>query len=705
MNVGIYLDRINSISDKFNIEKIKSAYLFAEKAHKGQFRQSGDEYITHPAEVSLILANLKLDDETIMAGLLHDVLEDTKYSFEDLEENFGLEVAIIVEGVTNIQKIQYESKEVQQSENFRKMLLAMSKDIRVILVKLSDRLHNMRTLNYKNSNSIILKAKETLDIYVPIAHRLGIFSMKWEMEDLAFSYLERDKYEDLVEKMKKQRTDREKYIEDIIRQLNIIVKPVSKHLTIYGRPKNYYSIYKKMQNKNLSFQEIHDITAIRIIVDEISQCYSVLGLIHSRWKPIPGRFKDYIAMPKLNMYQSLHTTLLGEDGDTFEVQIRTHEMHEVAEYGIAAHWKYKEGSSGKGENMNWLEQMVEYQKELDNPAEFISTVKMDLYSSHVYVFTPRGNVIELPYGATPVDFAYKIHTDVGNRCVGAKVNSKIVPLNYELKIGEIVEILTSKNGTPSRDWLNFAKSTQAKNKIRSFFKKESKLENIEKGRDILEKALEKYSLTIKTAINKSVQEKIFDKLSSKSMDHIYSAIGYGGINIKQIMPIIKDEFIEEDSISKIIKPKKQSLNQTGIVVEGMDDMLIKFAKCCNPIPGDDIIGFITRGSGITVHRSNCTNFSKNEKEARFLNVEWAKVQNYNHIANLKIIARDRKNLLNDITTLIQNDDLTLRSVSAKVNNDNITKIGISFSVENVKQVKHIIAKIKGIQSVMEVIRY
>lgn len=702
-----YLRRLREINPNYKFELIGEAFDFASKAHEGQYRRSGESYVSHPAEVSLILAALDMDDDTIIAGLLHDVIEDTSYGYERVTALFGEDVAEIVDGVTKIEKISYASKEVQQAENFRKMLLAMSKDIRVIIVKLADRLHNMRTLEFKSPPSQIRTAEETMEIYVPIAHRLGIFKLKWELEDLAFKYLHPQDFKDLANRLAQDRTSREAYIEKIIGNINEILLDSGIEANIYGRPKNLYSIYKKMTLKDRAFEEIHDLTAIRVIVKEVGICYAVLGILHSKWKPIPGRFKDYIAMPKPNMYQSLHTTLLSEGGDTFEVQIRTEEMHKVAEYGIAAHWKYKEGQRGisSGSDLHWIDQLMEWQKEMDNPEEFINSVKMDLYSSHVYVFTPLGNVIELPDGSTPVDFAYKIHTDVGNTCVGAKVNSRIVPLNYRLKIGDIVEILTAKNSPgPSRDWLSFVQSSQAKNKIKNFFKKESREENIETGKESLEKNLRKYNLTLKAALTPKVVEELLDKLSMKNLDHLYAALGYGGIGFRQILPTIREHLIEEEKTLHIGKSRSGG-SQSGIRVEGLEDLQVKFAKCCNPLPGDSIIGYITRGSGITVHKSTCTNFSKGSDEMnRFIEVSWDMESSILHSASLKVIGRDRPGLLNDVTTVVQNMKFTLTGVNARVNNEQLARIVVSFDVKSAVELQAVADRLKILPGVVEVHR-
>lgn len=709
MSLEQYLSKMEELNVAYNRERLAKAYLFATNAHEGQLRNSGEPYISHPIAVSLILAELKLDEDTLIAGLLHDVIEDTPYNYEVLKAEFGDAVAEIVDGVTKIERIKYESREIQQAENFRKMLLAMSEDLRVILVKLADRLHNMRTLKYKQGPSRIATADETLEIYVPIAHRLGIFKMKWEMEDLAFRYKEPDKYEELVHKVDKKRREREKEISSMIGDISSQLDDMQIPHTIYGRPKNLYSIYKKMTFKNRAFEEIHDIMAIRVIVKEFEQCYSVLGLIHSRYKPMPGRFKDYIAMPKPNMYQSLHTTVLSSTGQSFEVQIRTEEMHQVAEYGVAAHWKYKADQRGevtKNGDFNWIDQMMEWQRELENPAEFIDSVKMDLYNTHVYVFTPKGNVIELPDGSTPVDFAYKIHTDVGNHCVGAKVNGRIVPLNYQLKLGDMVEVLTSKGSLgPSRDWLLFVQSSQARNKIKNFFKKENLLENIEKGRELIEKELRKYNLTIKNAFTEPVMKDLSAKLTVKSLDQMYAAIGYGGLTLRQIIPTIREHHLEEEKDIRLLRTPRTGGTDGGIVVEGMDDMLVRFAKCCNPIPGDKIIGFITRGSGVTVHRSDCTNFSKSSDEFnRFIDVEWNEQQPIAHTAKVKIIGQDRAGLLGDVSAVLQSQKISLRGLSAKVNNDRMASVLLDFDVHNLEELEKAITRLKTIKNVMEVHR-
>lgn len=705
MDLQDFLKRLHELNIIFQENRVSEAYRLAEAAHAGQFRKSGEPYVTHPIQVALILAELELDEDTIIAGLLHDVIEDTVYTHETIQQQFGKEVAEIVEGVTKIERIKYESLELQQAENFRKMLLAMSKDVRVIMVKLADRLHNMRTLKYKPDASKLKTAEETLEIYVPIAHRLGIFRVKWELEDLSFLYKEPEKYRELVLKVDRRRREREKDIQDIIRSISTSLHANRIEHTIYGRPKNLYSIYKKMTFKNYSFEEIHDLTAIRVIVKEVSQCYGVLGIIHSKWKPIPGRFKDYIAMPKPNMYQSLHTTLLSDNGETFEVQIRTEEMHKVAEFGIAAHWRYKEGHQVSGSNLSWLEQMVEWQNELDNPTEFIDSVKMDLFNTHVYVFTPKGSVIELPDGATPVDFAYKIHTDVGHSCVGAKVNSRIVPLNYILRIGDIVEILTAKTPQgPSRDWLSFVKSSQARNKIRAYFKRQNFQENIEKGKDMIERELKKYRLTLKQVMTPKIEASLLDKLTVKTIDNLYASVGYGDILVRQIMPTIRDEFIQEEKELRIAPKPKASLNQ-GVSIQGMDDMMIRFAKCCNPIRGDGIIGYITRGSGITIHRSNCTNFNPEEEQSdRFIDVKWSGDQPASFTASAKIFAADRPGLLSDITTTMQNQHSAIRGVNAKVNNNQMTTVILNFDVKDVDDLNRIITKLRQISNVSEVTR-
>ncbi|MFY9277147.1 MAG: bifunctional (p)ppGpp synthetase/guanosine-3',5'-bis(diphosphate) 3'-pyrophosphohydrolase, partial [Clostridium sp.] len=653
-----------------NMDMVDKAYNLAFEAHKEQKRDSGEPYIIHPIEVATILAELGMDTSTIVAGLLHDVIEDTEYTYDDIKNLFGEEVANLVSGVTKITKMEYKSKEEQQADNFRKMLLAMADDIRVIIIKLADRLHNMRTLKYRKKEKQKKTAMETLDIYAPLAHRLGISKIKWELEDLSFRYLHEEEYYDLVKQVAEKRTEREIYIKKIIEEMYNKLEEAGIDSDIDGRPKHFFSIYKKMVTKNKSIEQIFDLTAIRVLVNTVKDCYEVLGIVHTIYKPIPGRFKDYIAMPKPNMYQSLHTTVIGPQGKTFEIQIRTFEMHRTAEYGIAAHWKYKEGdNNGETKEKNfesklvWLRDMLEFQKETADAQEFIEGFKIDLFTDEIFLFTPKGVVIDLPNGATPIDFAYRIHTDIGNKCVGAKVNGKIVPLDYKLKTGEIVEVLTSNNAKgPNMDWLNIAKSNQAKSKIRSWFKKAKKEENISKGKELFEKELKKQGVHFADIAKGETYEKFVKRNNINGMDDLYALIGLGAISASSFIWKLKDENqskdekVIEENTNKIIednisKAQRNKIDQTvGITVKGVDNLMIRFAKCCNPVPGDDIMGYITKGRGISVHRADCGNL-KNlimEDGDKVVDVSWGTSNGRAYIAEIQVKAEDRSGLLTDI---------------------------------------------------------
>ena len=545
------LDKIKEYAPNTDTTLVEKAYYLAKSAHEGVLRKSGEPYIIHPIAVANILVDMQLDIETISAGLLHDVIEDTDYTYDDIKEMFSKEIADLVDGVTKLGQIKYQSKEETQAENLRKMFLAMAKDIRVILIKLADRLHNMRTLKYMPEEKAKYKAKETLEIYGGIANRLGISKIKWELEDLALRYIDPDGYYDLVDKVSMKRSKREEYINKIVKLLQVKFNEVNIDCEVYGRPKHFYSIYKKMQNKHKTFEEIFDLTAVRIVVDTIKDCYAVLGMVHTLWVPMPGRFKDYIAMPKANMYQSLHTTVIGPEGEPVEIQIRTHEMHNIAEYGIAAHWKYKEGTmSNDGkmeEKLKWLRQMMEWEKDVKDPQEFLDSLKEDVFNSQVYVFTPKGDVIELPAESTPIDFAYRVHSKVGNKCVGAKINGRLVPIDYKLKNGEIVEIITSANSSgPSRDWLKIVKTPNARNRIRQFFKKERREENIERGYEILEKEFKRYGIPLKDSSIEKFMEQISKKFNQPSLEDLIATIGYGGITASQVVPKVRDFYLKEE---------------------------------------------------------------------------------------------------------------------------------------------------------------
>ncbi len=716
-NLLVQIQQYNPHSD-LNI--IIKAYNFADNAHEGQMRKSGEKYFIHPVEVAKILVQLEMDDATIVAGLLHDVIEDTKYNYEQIKKEFSEEIAVLVEGVTKLGKFTYESKEERQAESLRKMFLAMAKDIRVIIIKLADRLHNMRTLKYMNENKKKEKAIETIEIYAPIAHRLGISKIKWELEDLSLRYIDPEGYYDLVEKVAKKRQEREDYINQVITQLKEALAHVNLNFEISGRPKHFYSIYRKMVYQNKSFEEIFDLIAIRVIVSNIKDCYGTLGIVHTMWKPIPGRFKDYIAMPKPNMYQSLHTTVIGPNGEPFEIQIRTWDMHRIAEYGIAAHWKYKEGRTSEKElddKLRWLRQLLEWQRDLKDPKEFMESLKIDLFTNEVFVFTPKGDVIDLPAGSTPVDFAYKIHSAIGNSCIGAKVDGRIVPIDYKLKNGNIVEILTSShNHGPSRDWLKFIKSTQAKNKIRQWFKKERKEENIEKGREMLAKEIKRNGYEIHELAKPQWINKLVKRLNLNSMEDLYAAIGYGGILINQVVPKLKEMHKQAQKEGKLVqestaipnrpyRDRPETKDTQGVKVKGIDNVLVRFAKCCTPVPGDDIIGFITRGRGVSIHRTDCINIlNSNDSFDRFIEVEWDEGRQIAYQTEIQIIAADRKGLLSEITNIFSETGLSVIAINARISKEKVAVINLTIEITNTQQLNRIMKKIKSMQGVIDVKR-
>jgi GTP pyrophosphokinase len=686
---------------------IKKAYRYSAKAHREQKRHSGAPYTSHLLEVAKILADLELDVITIAAGILHDVIEDTDTPLSTVEEEFGEEIAMLVNGVTKLSKISFKTREEQQAENFRKMFLAMAEDVRVILIKLADRLNNMRTLQYIPPHKRVKIARETLEIYVPIANRLGISMVKWELEDLSLRYLEPMKYKEVVNRIAKNRLERENYVESIKEIIKKEIQKVKIEAEIQGRPKNIYSIYKKMEKGGKDFFQIYDLIAIRIICNSVRDCYAVLGLLHSIWKPMPGRFKDYIAMPKSNMYQSLQTTVVTLKGEPLEIQIRTWEMHKTAEYGIAAHWKYKEKVDLKKdkkleERLSWLRQILEWQKDLKDPKEFMENLKIGLFQDEVFTFTPKGDVKILPLGSTPIDFAYLIHTDVGHRCVGAKVNKKIVPLDRKLKSGDILEILTSKSSRgPSRDWLKIAKTSGAKNRIRIWFKKEMREENIQKGKELFEKEMEKYRIEPFPELTKKLKE-VSIELGFTELESMFENIGYGKLTPYQVL----SKIIPQEKISPIIpmaKPKKR-IDQ-GIRVQGINDMMIRFSRCCNPVPGDEIIGYITRGRGVSIHKVDCSNvdFISAEKD-RLVKVEWIKTEELFYPVKIKIIADDRSNLVSDIMLIFSSLKITVSAINAINDKNNIANIEVTLSINNLDQFQEIIKKIKKIKSVLTVKR-
>ena len=724
------LDKIKEYAPNTDTTLVEKAYYLAKSAHEGVLRKSGEPYIIHPIAVANILVDMQLDIETISAGLLHDVIEDTDYTYDDIKEMFSKEVADLVDGVTKLGQIKYQSKEETQAENLRKMFLAMAKDIRVILIKLADRLHNMRTLKYMPEEKAKYKAKETLEIYGGIAHRLGISKIKWELEDLALRYIDPDGYYDLVDKVSMKRSQREEYINKIVKLLQDKFKEVNINCEVYGRPKHFYSIYKKMQNKHKTFEEIFDLTAVRIVVDTIKDCYAVLGMVHTLWVPMPGRFKDYIAMPKANMYQSLHTTVIGPEGEPVEIQIRTHEMHNIAEYGIAAHWKYKEGTMSNNDKMEeklkWLRQMMEWEKDVKDPQEFLDSLKEDVFNSQVYVFTPKGDVIELPAESTPIDFAYRVHSKVGNKCVGAKINGRLVPIDYKLQNGEIVEVITSANSNgPSRDWLKIVKTPNARNRIRQFFKKERREENIERGHEILEKEFKKYGIPVKDSSIEKFMEQIAKKFNQPSLEDLIATIGYGGITASQVVPKVRDFYLKEEKKKEKEKHKehenedlskykitdkeykeKRKKSSSGVIVKGLDNILVRFAKCCNPLPGDEIVGYVTKGRGVAIHRADCPNCQLDDEffKKRLVDVSWDNPKKSKFEGEIGIIGVDRKSMLNDITHMIAVQKLNINGINARKSKEGITHINLLIEVNDISELTNLMKKLKAIPGVDDVFR-
>ncbi|MGI6727826.1 MAG: RelA/SpoT family protein [Anaerovoracaceae bacterium] len=716
-----FLEELLLINPNYDIEPLKRAYCKAEQVHEGQLRKSGEDYIIHPLAVVKILANLGMDENTLIAGLLHDTVEDTPYTQEDLKKDFGEEVALLVDGVTKLGSLVYENKEERQAENLRKMFLAMSKDIRVLIIKLADRLHNLRTINYMNEEQIRDKCKETLEIYAPLASRLGIFTMKFELEDIALKHLDPEAYYSLVNQVNMRKDQRQASIDKVINVIKETLDNLNLEYEIKGRNKHFYSIYRKMKYQNKQLDEIFDLMAIRIIVNTVKDCYAVLGIVHTMWKPIPGRFKDYIAMPKPNRYQSLHTTVIGDNGEPFEIQIRTKEMHKIAEYGIAAHWKYKEGITEEKDEgkLAWLRQTLEWQKELNDPKEFMETLKVDLFSNQVFVFTPKGDVIELPIGSTPLDFAFKIHTAIGAKCIGAKVNGKMVPIDYTLKNGEIVDIVTSSNSKgPSIDWLKIVKSNTARNKIRQYLKRENKEQNVDKGKEMLAKYVRRKGYDPQQIVRTQWINKVAKNLNLASSDDLYTSISYGGVLLSKVVIMLLNLYHEEKCLElkkkekedKIItgaKKKPKESNHTGVTVEGMKDLLIRFAKCCNPVPGDEIIGFITKGRGISVHRTDCINIlsqSESEKQ-RFIKVEWDQQKtNASYDADIHILAEDRKGLFSGISKVCEDMDVHIVGVNAKSNKENIANITMTLSLSNTGQLEKVLRQLRNVQGVADVYR-
>ncbi len=732
--------RVHKYHPSDDITLIEKAYHLAERAHKDQVRKSGEPYIIHPLCVSIILADLEMDKETIAAGLLHDVIEDTIMTEDEIKEQFGSDVALLVDGVTKLEQLQFTNENgdkaldrfEMQAENLRKMFLAMAKDIRVIIIKLADRLHNMRTLKYKSLESQQRIAKETMEIYSPIAQRLGISKIKVELDDLSLKYLEPEAYYDLVDKIAVRKSVREKYIQNIVDEVSVHIKNAGIKAQIDGRVKHFFSIYKKMKNQNKTIDQIYDLFAVRIIVDTVKDCYAALGVIHEMYKPIPGRFKDYIAMPKANMYQSLHTTLIGNSGQPFEIQIRTYEMHKAAEYGIAAHWKYKVASDGKKiedseeEKLSWLRQILEWQQDMSDNREFMNLLKsdLDLFSDSVYCFTPTGEVKNLPAGSTPIDFAYNIHSAVGNKMIGARVNGKLVTIDYEIKNGDRIEIMTSQNSKgPSRDWLNVVKSTQAKNKINQWFKNEFKEENIVKGKDLLNLYCRAKGINISELMKTEYMEAIKNKYGFRDWDSVLAAVGHGGLKEGQIINRMmelyekahKKEMTDQDILAAVaeneaMKKAVRIKSKSGIVVKGIHDLAVRFSKCCSPVPGDEIVGFITRGRGISVHRTDCINIINlpEEERERLIDAEWEgspdEVSGEKYLVEIKIFANNRNGLLADITRALTEKNIDIISLNTRVNKQGTATMATSFEISNREELNHIIDKIRSIESVLDIER-
>lgn len=715
------IDTIHSYLPKAKCDDVTKAYQLAEEAHKDQRRVSGEPYILHPLAVAQILADMKIDKTTITASLLHDVVEDTSDTLDDLKKMFGKEVAFLVDGVTKLSRLNYRTKEDQQLNSMRKMFLAMAKDVRVVVIKLADRLHNMRTLRYMRSDKQKRIAQETLEIFAPLAHRLGIFNIKWELEDLSFRYLEPDKYYDLVEQMKQKRHVREEIVNEAIDVLKKALDEAHIHCEINGRPKHFYSIYKKMKKDNRDLSQVYDLFAIRVIVDDVKDCYGVLGIVHSLWKPLPYRFKDYIAMPKPNNYQSLHTTVIGTRGQPVEIQIRTWEMHRIAEYGVAAHWRYKEGNQTANkdafdEKMGWLRNLLEWQ-DTSNPKEFVNALKLDAFSDEVFVFSPRGDVIDLPQGAIPIDFAYRIHTDVGHRCVGAKINGKIVPLDYKLKNGDIVEIITSKVGKPSLDWLNIVGSSESRSKIRSWFKKENREENIAKGLDALERECKRLGHDWKALNVGGRLGRVAKQMNAGSEDDLVAAVGYGGFAVNTVLIKLlelhkKDLQKQEEktnslaALEKLKTKKPVKHNGTGILVKGEPGLLVRLAKCCSPVPGDPIIGFITRGRGVSVHRADCPNVTHGQNDVdRLIDVEWDYDGNERFEVNMEIVAYDRTGIMAEIMATLAEMKISILSVNAKTSDTKNVTIHMGISIKDLAQFEFVATKIRRLKDVYAVERY
>lgn len=721
MGIEHLLEKASAYMKESDLDRVREAYLFAEQAHSGQVRKSGEPYILHPLAVADIVVGMQMDPTSVVAALLHDVVEDTSVSLKEVRTKFGNTCAMLVDGLTKLERIQFRSKEEQQNENYRKMFVAMANDIRVIVIKLADRLHNMRTLKYQSEESQRRIAYETLEIFCPIAHRLGISAIKWEMEDIALRYLNPQQYYRIANLMHKKRAEREQFIADVIARIQEKLEEMGIIADLSGRPKHIYSVYKKMTARSKQFNEIYDLLAIRILVDNIKDCYATLGIIHTLWKPMPGRFKDYIAMPKTNMYQSLHTTVIGPTGEPTEVQIRTWEMHRTAEYGIAAHWAYKEGGFHSGsfeEKMTFLREILDLQQETNDAQEFVESLKMDFFADLVFVFTPKGEVIELPVGSVPLDFAYRIHTEVGNRTIGAKVNGRIVPLDHRLKTGDIVEILTSKHSYgPSADWVNIAQSSHARSKIKQWFKKEKREENVQKGREGIERELKRLGLEPSAWMS---DDKLLEgaKFTFNDIDDMMSAIGFGGITASQIVTRLTEKLRKEaeeanqieltNEIKEVKKePERKSRPAHGVRVEGIDNLLVRFARCCNPVPGDEIVGYVTRGRGVSIHRADCLNIPTTidgEEAERIIDVQWGNSPEANYSVDIEITGMDRRGFLNEVLQAVSESKTNIAAVSGRSERNRLAMIHITILIRNTEHLHLVVEKIKRVKDVYTVQR-
>ena len=716
------IERVRQNNINADIEIIKKAYELALREHGAQLRRSGEPYIIHPLQVAYILADLEMDEETVCAALLHDVVEDTPITIEDIQKMFGESVADMVAGVTKLNKLQYTTAQEQQVEDYRKMFLAMGKDIRVILIKLADRLHNMRTLKFLARDRQIANAEETMDLYAPLANRLGIYSLKWELEDLSFRYLYPEEYFEIVEGLDKKREERLKFLEQITEQIESELKNEKIEYEIQGRAKHLYSIYRKMKRDNKSLDEIYDLFAMRILVNSVKDCYAALGIVHELYNPMPGRFKDYISVPKPNMYQSIHTTLIGPSGTPFEVQIRTWDMHRIAEFGIAAHWAYKEANNKgkksnvtvKGDKLAWLRETLEWQKDTLDPDEFLKTLKTELFEDEVYVFTPKGDIKVLPKGSTPIDLAYSIHAEVGHKMVGAKINSRMMPILTMLNNGDIVEIITSDNSKgPSRDWLKFVKSSSAKNKIQQWFKKALREENIAKGKESIEREIKRIGMTHSELFKPEWVQIALDRYKFNTVDDMYASIGFGAMSASKIISRILEEYRKEhneenieDKIEELVRRKNVSKpSKSGIIVKGIDNCLVKLSKCCNPLPGDAIVGYITKGRGVSVHRADCVNVKQLiSEENRMIDVYWYNELKSKYHVDIEVYANDRKGLLADIIRKTDESKITLIAVNSKANKERIALTELTIEIENLDELNKVLKSLRHVDSVFEVKR-